>query len=120
MAVRTPVYWDGTSIVEMSAGQINKLKDRCVFLHGNTAYRATNLLVDGVGTSIRRMLDKRDIAGDATSNTTSMANNNTHIAANPAIDAGATTTYDKISLSVSSKSNPGDPNNISYPLILWW
>ncbi len=116
MAVRTPVYWDGTSIVEMTANQIQKIKDRCVYLHGDATYRSIDLLVDGVGTSIRRMIDSRDIAGAATSNTTSFANNNTHISSNPAIDAGATTTYDKISLSAVVPSDPGDPNNINYPL----
>lgn len=116
MTVRTPVYWDGTSIAEMSAGQILKIKNRCVYLHGDATYRSVDLLVDGVGTSIRRMIDSRDIAGAATSNATSMANNNAHISSNPAIDAGATTTYDKISLSAVAPSDPGDPNNINYPL----
>ena len=116
MTVRTPVYLDGTSIVEMTANQIQKIKDRCVYLHGDATYRSIDLLVDGVGTSIRRMIDSRDIAGAPTSNTTSMANNNAHISSNPAIDAGATTTYDQISLSVGAASNPGDPNNINYPL----
>ena len=62
------------------------------------------------------MIDSRDIAGDPTSDANRFSDNNTFIGNNPAIDAGATTYYDQMSLSVSSVSNPGDPNNINYPL----
>ena len=116
MTVRTPVYFDGTSIVEMSAGQILKLKNRCVYLHGNATHRSVDLLVDGLGTNINRMIDSRDIAGDAANDANRFSDNNSHISSNPAIDAGATTYYDQISLSVVTPSNPGDPSNINYPL----
>jgi len=116
MAVRTPLYWDGTSIVEMSASQISKIKDRMAYLYGNATYRSVDLLVDGLGTSIRAMTDSRDIAGDPKVDANRFSDNNTFINNNPAIDAGATTTYDQMSLSVGTPTNPGDPNNLNYPL----
>jgi hypothetical protein len=116
MAVRTPLYWDGTSIVEMSASQIGKIQSRMAYLYGNATYRSVDLLVDGLGTSIRRMTDSRDIAGSQASDANRFSDNNTHISSNPAIDAGATTTYDQISLSVGTPTDPGDPNNLNYPL----
>tara|TARA_Y100000114_G_C11753340_1_gene325569 strand:- start:1281 stop:2327 length:1047 start_codon:yes stop_codon:yes gene_type:complete len=116
MAVRKPLYNFGGALREMSTAQINAVKDRVVYLHGDASYRSSNLVVDGVGTGIRRMIDSRDIAGNATSDANRFSDNNTFISNNPAIDAGATTTYDKISASISSPSDPGDASNIAYPL----
>jgi hypothetical protein len=116
MAVRTPLYLDGTDLREMTSGQITQIKNRVVYLHGDASYRSSNLVVDGVGTGIRGMIDSRDIAGNATSDANRFSDNNTFITNNPAVDAGATTAYDKISVSNSSPSDPGDTNNIAYPL----
>jgi len=116
MAVRTPLYLDGTDLREMTSGQITQIKNRVVYLHGDASYRSSNLVVDGVGTGIRGMIDSRDIAGAQTSDANRFSDNNSFISSNPAIDAGATTTYDKISTSISSPSDPGDTSNIAYPL----
>lgn len=116
MAVRKPLYNFGGALREMSTAQINAVKNRVVYLHGDASYRSSNLVVDGVGTGIRRMIDSRDIAGNATSDANRFSDNNTFISNNPAVDAGATTTYDKISTSISSPSDPGDASNIAYPL----
>ena len=118
MAVRTPLYWDGTSIVEMSASQVSKIQNRMAYLYGDATYRSVDLLVDGLGTSIRAMTDSRDIAGDRRVDANRFSDNNTHITNNPAIDAGATSTYDQMSLSVGTPTDPGDPNNLNYPLYL--
>ena len=83
MAVRTPLYWDGTSIVEMSASQIGKIQSRMAYLYGNATYRSVDLLVDGLGTSIRRMTDSRDIAGAQAVDANRFSDNNTHISSSP-------------------------------------
>ena len=52
MAVRKPLYNFGGALREMSTAQINAIKDRVVYLHGDASYISRNLVVDGVGTGI--------------------------------------------------------------------
>ena len=112
MAVRTPYRWDGSSIIEMTSAQITSIIQRCVYLHGASGGRAVDLTVVGSSGNRRRILDTRDTAGAESSNNTSFGNNS------PAAttDRGASTTYDRISQSVSSTSAPTDTNSRTYPI----
>jgi len=117
MAVRTPVYWDGSSIAEMSASQITAIKQRCVYLFGGSG-RPVNLTYDAGNSAVgmRRMIDTRDTAGAATNNTTSFANNSP-----PSTnDGAASTTYDYVDLSQTdgSPTETADTNNIAFPLYI--
>lgn len=82
MAVRTPVLYDGTDIIEMTAAQIQTVKDRIRWLWGDNDYRSgvltENDLTNGFQTDYRlnAMSDTRDTAGSAVSNKQSHANNN--------------------------------------------
>ena len=115
MAVRKPIYWDGTAIRSMTAAQILEIKKRCVYLFGGSD-RPVNLTYDASnsGTGMRRMLDTRDTAGTEASNSTSFGSNSP----GNVNDGGASTTYDYIALSQTdgSPSDPSDTNNIAFPL----
>lgn len=113
MAVRKPIYWDGSAIRSMTAAQILAIKKRCVYLFGGSD-RPVNLSYDAgnTGANIRRMLDTRDTAsaevvGGGSFPTPASTN-----------DAAASTTYDYIALSQTdgSPSDPADTNNIAFPL----
>ena len=112
MAVRTPYRWDGSSIIEMTSANITSIIQRCVYLHGASSSRAVDLTVVGSSGSLRRMLDTRDTAGAESSNNTSFGNNS------PAAtnDRGASTTYDRISETVNTTSQPTDTNSRTYPI----
>ena len=119
MAVRTPVYWDGSSLKKMNASQITAIKERCVYLFGGSS-RPVNLDYIASSGNLNAMTDTRDTAGNLTQTQTSnsvargFANNspgNTN-------DAAVSVTEDHINQTVSSPSDPGDTNNVLYPLFL--
>jgi len=119
MTVRTPVYWDGSSLKEMNASQITAIKERCVYLFGGSS-RPVNLDYIASGGNLNAMTDTRDTAGNLTNTQTStsavrgFANNspgNTN-------DAAVEVTEDHIQQTVSSVSDPGDTNNVLYPLFV--
>ena len=119
MTVRTPVYWDGSSLKEMSASQITAIKERCVYLFGGSS-RPVNLDYIASNGNLNAMTDTRDTAGNLTQTQTSssavrgFANNspgNTN-------DAAVSVTEDHIHQTVSSVSDPGDTNNVLYPLFV--
>jgi len=113
MTVRTPVYWDGSSIAQMSASQITTIKQRCVYLFGG-AGRPVNLTYVASDGSLRRMLDTSDSPSAEVSNTRSFANNTTSLG--NTTDAGTSTTYDHINQILTTPSDPTDTNNKLYPL----
>ena len=112
MAVRTPVYYDGTSIREVSADDITNIKKRCIYLWGGS--RSVNLSYVSSGGNLQRMLDTRDKA--------SAVRQDDHSFLNPAsvTNQGAETQYQCINQSTAdgSPSDPGDANNRKYPLYL--
>ena len=113
MAVRTPVYWDGSSIAEMSASQITAIKQKCVYLFGG-ASRSVNLSYDvgNSGGGIRRMLD--------TSDTPSAESLGGGAFPTPGVtvDGGTSTTYDYIAETIGTPSDPTDTNNTLYPIFV--
>lgn len=114
MAVRRPVYLDGTSIRDMTDAQITAVKQRCVFLFGGSNRPVNLSYTAGNSGNLNRMIDSRDTAGSEVSNSTSFANNSP----GGVTDRGADTTYDYINMSTSdgSPSEPADTNSIAFPL----
>jgi len=111
MAVRTPVYWDGSSIVQMSASQITTIKQRCVYLFGGSS-RSVNLSYVASAGDRRRMLDTSDSPSAEVSNNRRFSSNTVE----NTTDAGISTTYDHINLTLTGPSDPTDTNNKLYPL----
>ena len=116
MAIRNPVYWDGSSIVSMTEAQLTKIRQRCVFLFGGSSRPVNLAYTAGNAGNLTRMLDKRDLAGTESSNATSFGNNTSGLAS--VVDAGISTTYDYINMSEAdgSPSEPSDTNNRAFPL----
>ena len=74
MTVRTPIYYDGTDVVEMNATQINEWKTYIAYLYG-TAPSVTVTVVGSSGTLSPTMADTRLQAGAAiTSQASAFAN----------------------------------------------
>ena len=58
MTVRTPVYWDGSAVREMSADDITAVINRCLMLHSTAP--AVDLNYVAANGNLPRMLDTRD------------------------------------------------------------
>ena len=111
MAVRTPVYLDGSDIRQMSSAQITAIKERCVYLFGgNPSVRLAYVSADG---SLRRMLDRRDRPGTEDNNNTAFSNNNPGNVFDNA--AETTVVHDKIDL-VTDTNSQSDTNQRLYPM----
>ena len=125
MAVRRPVYLDGTSIRDMTDAQITAVKQRCVFLFGGSNRPVNLSYTAGNAGNLNRMYDTRDTAGAEVSNSSSFGSNSpaasndgsNALPGNPAA-GGASTKYDYINMSTAdgSPSEPADTNNIAFPL----
>ena len=125
MAVRRPVYLDGTSIRDMTDAQITAVKQRCVFLFGGSNRPVNLSYTAGNAGNLNRMYDTRDTAGAEVSNSSSFGSNSpaasndgsNALPGNPAA-GGASTKYDYINMSTSdgSPSEPADTNQNQFPL----
>ena len=104
MAVRTPLYLDGTNLKQMSSSMISNIKSRCVYMYG--ANPSVDIAVVGSGGNISpSMTDTRTQAGAYGE---SSVNFNFSIAGVSTV----TVNYDRITQNVESVSQPGDTNNI--------
>lgn len=104
MAVRTPLYLDGTDLKEMSSSMISNIKSRCVYMYG--ADPSVDIAVVGSGGNISpNMTDTRTQAGAAGS---SYSNFSFSIAGVSTV----TVNYDRITQNVESVSQDNDTNNI--------
>ena len=114
MAVRTPLYLNGTDLQEMSASMITAIIHRCVYLYGgNHSVRLAYVSNSG---SLRRMLDRRDRPGTEANNNTSFSNNNP---GNTFDNASSTQiSHDKINQVTDSISQQTDTNSRLYPLFI--
>ena len=112
MTVRTPVYYNGTSIVDMSATQITQWKTYIAYLY-STDPTVTVTVVSGSGTLSPDMSDTRLQAGAATVSQTSA------YAAEAATAEPSTVTvaYDKITGPTydTSLGAQADTSNIAFP-----
>ena len=112
MTVRTPVYYNGTNIVNMTATHITQWKTYIAYLY-STAPTVTVTVVTGSGTLSPTMADTRLKAGAATVSRTSSFLNE----AGTAEPATVTVNYDKITGPTydTSLGAQADTSNIAFP-----
>ena len=112
MTVRTPVYYNGTNIVNMTATHITQWKTYIAYLY-STAPTVTVTVVSGSGTLSPTMADTRLKAGAATVSRTSSFLNE----AGTAEPATVTVNYDKITGPTydTSLGAQADTSNIAFP-----
>jgi len=109
MAVRTPLYWDGSNIKEMSSAQIDQIVDQVVYQYSLNP--SVSLSVVGSAGSLDSMTDTRKTAGAASTSTTGFPSEST-----TAEPGTVTVTYDKIDQSTASTSQITDTNNKAFPV----
>lgn len=109
MAVRTPLYWDGTGIAPMSASQITDCVDEMIRQHGlNPA--VTLSFVASAG-SLAGMDDTRLTSGASSVSSSAFPNE-----ATTQEPQTLTVNYDKIDASTASVSTPADTANKAFPV----
>lgn len=110
MTVRSPLYWDGSDLKEMSSAMITEIVDRTVYLYGSNP--SANVTVVSSGGNISPgMTDTRMTAGAYRTFV-----NRFPTEGETAEPGNVTVTYDKISQSNDSVSAPSDTNNKAYPV----
>ena len=110
MAVRTPLYWDGTNLREMSASMVSQIVARAVYTYGSNP-SATVTVVGSGGNISPSMNDTRLQAGAAITRVDRFATE-----AETAEPSTVTVTYDRISQSNATVSTPTDTNSKLYPV----
>jgi hypothetical protein len=110
MTVRSPLYWDGSDLKEMSSAMITEIVDRTVYLYGSNP--SANVTVVSSGGNISPgMTDTRMTAGAYRTFV-----NRFPTEGETAEPGNVTVTYDRISQSNASVSAPSDTNNKAYPV----
>jgi len=110
MAVRVPLYWDGTNLREMSSSMVSDIVDRAVYSYGSNP-SATVTVVSSSGNISPGMVDTRMTAGAQSTSTTATPNE-----ATTAEPGQATVTFDRMSQSNATVNTPTDTNNKLYPV----
>jgi len=110
MAVRSPLYWDGTALREMSTSQVNQIVDRAVYIYGSNPSANVSVVSSG-GNISPNMTDTRMTAGAYSTRVDRFPNEG-----ETAEPGTVTVTYDKISQSNNSVSTPTDTNSKAYPV----
>ena len=110
MAVRSPLYWDGTALREMSTSQVNQIVDRAVYTYGSNPSANVSVVASG-GNISPGMTDTRMTAGAYSTRVDRFPNES-----ETAEPGNVTVTYDRISQSNNSVSTPADTNNKAYPV----
>lgn len=109
MAVRTPLYWDGTGLAEMTAAMITDCVDEMIRQHGiNPAVTCT--FTAGTG-NLAAMDDTRLISGASGTDVT-----NFDTEAETGEPSTITVSYDNISTGSATVSTPVDTSNIAFPV----
>ena len=111
MAVRTPLYWDGSSLREMSSTMVTQLVNRAINSHDNPS---AALNVVSSGGSLAAMSDTRMQAGAARSFTNRFPTEGETAEPSQSIPVS----YDKIDQQNASISTPSDTNSRAYP-VFW-
>ena len=112
MTVRTPVYWDGTNVVDMTSTHITQWKTYIAYLYA-TAPTVTCSVVSGSGTLSPTMADTRLQAGSTSTNASAFVAEGT-----TAEPSTVTVNYDKITGPTydTSLSGQADTNNFAFPV----
>jgi hypothetical protein len=110
MTVRSPLYWDGSALREMSTSQVNEIVNRAVYVYGSNP--SVSVTVVGSGGNISpNMTDTRLKSGTAATSATSYPSE-----ATTGEPQTVTITFDKISQSITSVGAPTDTNSKLYPV----
>ena len=109
MAVRRPLYWDGSSVREMTSAMVTALANRCVYLYGGSP-SVTLSQVASSGNISPNMTDTRKSAGAYGTRVDRFPTEG-----ETAEPGTVTVNYDRISQTVASLSTPTDTNNKLYP-----
>ena len=109
MAVRRPLYWNGSDVQEMTDALIDELVDQCVYQY-STDPSVTMSVVSSSGT-LDAMDDTRKKAGAHSTSTTSFPSEGT-----TAEPGTVTVTYDKMSSANASTSEVADTSNQAFPV----
>ena len=110
MAVRTPLYWDGTNLREMSASMVSQIVARAVYAYGSNPSALVTVVGSG-GNISPSMNDTRLQAGAAITRADRFATEG-----ETAEPSTVTVTYDRISQSNATVSTPTDTNSKLYPV----
>jgi hypothetical protein len=109
MAVRNPLYWDGSDLKEMSSSMITQIVNRCVHLYGGSP--SVTLTQVGSSGNLSSITDTRKEAGAYRSFVNRFPNEG-----ETAEPGTVTITYDRINQTTASVSTPTDTNNKLYPI----
>lgn len=109
MAIRYPLFWNGSEFQEIDDIERAVLVGQAVYQYSLNP--SVTLSVVASAGSLSAMVDRRYEAGAATSDNTDFDTE----AETPDISA-IDTTYDKIDQTVATVSDPGNPNDLAYPL----
>ena len=109
MAVRRPLYWNGSDVQEMTDAMIDQLVDQCIYQY-STNPSVTMSVVASSGT-LDAMDDTRKKAGAHSTSTTSFPSEGT-----TAEPGTVTVTYDKMSSANASTSEVADTSNQAFPV----
>ena len=109
MAVRTPLYWDGTDIKEMSSAMIDQIVDQTIYQYSTNP--SVSLSVVASAGSLDSMDDTRKQAGAASTSTTAFPSE-----ATTAEPGTVTVTYDKIDQATATTSQISDTDNKAFPV----
>lgn len=111
MTVRTPIYFNGSDVVEMNATQINEWKQYIAYLYG-TAPSVTVTVVASSGTLSPTMADTRLQAGAYSTNVSAFPSE-----ATTAEPSTVTVNYDKVTGPTynTALSATADTNNVAFP-----
>ena len=110
MAVRRPLFYDGSDFKEMTAAMVTAIQDRCVYLYGGSPSVTIEISV-GSG-SLGAMIDTRMQAGAPTQDFTNYDTSGE----TPNISRAADVTFDKMNQVNASVGTPTDTNNRLYPV----
>ena len=111
MAVRDPLYWNSTTSAFQEMIGTDKLATQGQAIYQYSLNPAVTLSVVASAGSLDAMTDTRYEAGAATSDATDFDTE----AETPDISV-INTSYDKIDQTVATVSDPGDLNNLAYPI----
>ena len=109
MAVRTPLYWDGSGLAEMTAAMITDCVDEMIRQHGISP-AVTCTFTSGTG-NLDAMDDTRLISGASGTD-----NVNFDTEAETGEPTTITVSYDNISTGSATVSTPVDTSNNAFPL----
>ena len=111
MVVRTPIYYDGTTIAEMTSTQITEWKQYIAYLY-STDPTVTVTVVSASGTLSPTMADTRLQAGSQSTNASAFV-----AEGSTAEPSTVTVNYDKLTGPTydTSLSANADTNNLAFP-----